>query len=83
MRKLTLDEELGLKLTNRGRTNLHDWLERIIEDYILEQAIEDWTSLDKIKETFYTKLHDGFFYTVPTFLLEFLLEKGFNDIIEY
>ena len=63
--------------------NLHDWLERIIEDYISEQAIEDWTSLEKIKENFYTKLHDGFLCTVPTLLHKFLLDKGVNDIVEY
>jgi hypothetical protein len=49
MHNLTTDEKLGLKLSNGGRTNLHDWLEIIIEDYISEQAIEDRMSLDKIK----------------------------------
>jgi hypothetical protein len=62
---------------------LHDCLERIIECYILEQSIEDQTILDKIKETFYTKLHDGFFCTVPTLLHKFLLDKGVGDIVEY
>jgi hypothetical protein len=37
---------------------MHDSLERIIEDYISEQAIEYQTSLDKIKEKFYTELHE-------------------------
>jgi hypothetical protein len=41
MRNLTVNEKLGLNLSNGGRMNLHDWLERIIKDYILEQAIED------------------------------------------
>jgi hypothetical protein len=49
MRNLKPNENLGLKLTNGGRRNLHDWLERIIEDYISEQAIEDQMSLNKIK----------------------------------
>jgi len=70
-------------LTNRGRTNLYDWLKIIIKDYILEQTIEDWTSLDKIKEKFYTKLHDVFFYIVPTLLHKLLLNKGVSDIIKY
>jgi hypothetical protein len=83
MRNLTPDEKLGLKLMNGGRMNLHDWLERIIEDYISEQAIEDRMSLDKIKEKFYTELHDGFFCTVPTLLHKFLLDKGVSDIVEY
>jgi hypothetical protein len=52
MHNLTTNEKLGLNLSNGGRTNLHDWLGRSIEDYISEQAIEDRTSLDKIKEKF-------------------------------
>ena len=61
MCNLTLDDKLGLKLMNRGRKNMNDWLERIIEYYISEQAIEDQTSLDKLKENFYIELHDVFF----------------------
>jgi len=82
MRRFTPSEDLCPKLTNGGRTNLHDWIERFIEDYILEQAVEDQTSLDKIKEKFYTKLHDGFFCTVPTLLHKFLLNKGVSDIVK-
>jgi hypothetical protein len=83
MHNLTLDEKLGLNLTNRGRTNMNDWLERIIEDCISEQAIEDQTSLNKIKEKSYTKLHNNFFCTVLKLLHKFLLEKGVGDIIKY
>ena len=62
---------------------MYDWLKIIIKDYILEQTIEDWTSLDKIKEKFYTELLDRFFYTILTLLHKFLLNKGVDDIIEY
>jgi hypothetical protein len=68
---------------NGGRMNLHDSLKRIIEYYISEQSIEYQMSLDKIKDKFYTELHDRFFYTLPTLLHKFLLNKGFGDIIEY
>lgn len=50
MCKLTPDEKLTLKLTNEGRMNLHEWVERIVEDYITEQAIENRISLDTIKD---------------------------------
>ena len=83
MCNLTPDKKLGLKLTNRGRTNLHDWIERINDDYILEQAIEDQTSLDKIKEKLYTELHDEFFFMVLTLIHKFPLDKGVSDIVEY
>jgi hypothetical protein len=83
MRNLTPDEKLGLKLINGGRTNMHDWLERIIEDYISEQAIEDRTSLNKIKEKLCIELHNGFFCTVLTPLHKLLLNKGLGDIVEY
>ena len=39
MRKLTPDENLTLKLTNDGWTNLHEWVEIIVEDYITKQDI--------------------------------------------
>jgi hypothetical protein len=34
MHKLTSNEQLMLKLINRGRTNLNEWFERIVKDYI-------------------------------------------------
>jgi hypothetical protein len=83
MCKLTPDEKLTLKLTNGGRMNLHEWVERIVEDYITEQAIEDRTSLDTIKDKFYTELHDGFLCTIPRLLHKFLLDKGIGDIVEF
>jgi hypothetical protein len=62
---------------------LHDWFERVVEDYISEQAVEDRTSLDRIKEKIYTELHDGFLCTISTLLHKFLLDKGVSDIVQY
>jgi hypothetical protein len=75
MFNLTADEKLGLNLTNKGKTNLHDYFKTVVEDYISEQAFEDRTSLDRIKEKFYTELHEGFLFIVPTLLNKFLLDK--------
>jgi hypothetical protein len=82
MQKLTPDEKLTLKLTNGGWMNLHEWVEIIAEDYITEQDIEDQTSLDTVKDKFYTKLHDRFLCTIPRLLHKFLLDKGVSDIVE-
>jgi hypothetical protein len=62
---------------------LHEWVERIVEDYITDQAIEDQTSLDTVKEKFYTDLHEGFLCTIPRLLHKFMLDKGVSDIVEY
>jgi hypothetical protein len=48
-----------------------------------EQAIEDKTSIDTVKENFYTDLHDGFFCTIPSLLHKFMLDKGVGHIVEY
>jgi hypothetical protein len=81
MRNMTPDEKLGLNFSNVGRTNLHDWIEIILESYISKQAIEDEMPLDKIKENIYTQLHDRFFCMVPKLLHKFLLNKGVGDIV--
>jgi hypothetical protein len=81
MHKLTPDEELMQKIINGGRTNLNEWFERIIHDYIEEQAIEDRESVETIKNKFYTDLHDGFLCTIPSLLHKFLLDKGVRDIV--
>jgi hypothetical protein len=75
MRKLTPNENLTLKVTNGGRMNLHEWVERITEDYITKQAIEDRTSLDTIKDKFYTELQDGFLCTIHRLLHNFFSTK--------
>jgi hypothetical protein len=63
--------------------NFHDWFVRFLEDNISEQAVEDRTSLDRIKYKFYTELHEGFLCIVSTLLHIFLLDKGVSDIVQY
>jgi len=46
-------------------------------------VIEDRELVETIKNFFYMKLHDGFFFTVSSLLHNFLLDKGVEDIIEY
>jgi hypothetical protein len=83
MHKLTPDEKLMHKIINGGRTNLNEWFEKIMHDYIEEQAIEDRESVKTIKNKFYIELHDGFLCIVPSLLHKFLLDKGVRDIVEY
>jgi hypothetical protein len=83
MRKLTPEKKLILKLTNMGRMNMHEWVEIIVEDYIIEQSIEDLTSLDTIKDKFYMELHNGFMCTNPILLHNFFLDKGIGDIVKF
>jgi hypothetical protein len=75
MCNLTLDEQMMLKITNGGQTNLHECFERIAQDYIEEQAIEDSSSINTVKEKFYIDLHIGFLYNVSYLLRKFLLDK--------
>lgn len=78
-----IDARLLLKLSNDRRTNLHEWLESILEDYCEEQVVEDQTSIERIKTIFYDDLHDSFFCTIPTLLHYFFLEKGAGHIVDY
>lgn len=83
MCKLTSHEKLTLKITNGGWMNLHKWVERIVKDYITYWAIEDRTSLDTVKEKFYTDLHKVFLCIAPRLLHKFMLDKGVGNIVEY
>jgi hypothetical protein len=75
MRKLTLDEQLMLKIINKGQKNIKEWFDRIVEDYIKEQAIEEGLLVEIVKDKFYTDMHDDFLCTVPSLLHKFLLDK--------
>jgi hypothetical protein len=76
-------EKLMHKIINGGRTNPNEWFERIVRDYIEEQAIEYRESVETIKNKFYIELHDGFMCTIMSLLHKFLLDKGVRDIIKY
>jgi hypothetical protein len=70
---ITPDEQLIHKIINRGRTNLNKWFERIVQEYIEEQAIKDRESVQTIKNKFYIELHDGFIFTILSLLHKFIL----------
>ena len=84
MRKLQ-DEENDLlmhKLYNGGNTNLSEWDKKIVVDFCEEQAIEQRTSFDDIKNCFHNDLHEHFLCTIPTLLFKFLIDKGVAHIVE-
>ena len=39
-------------------------------------------SFDSIKDHFHDDFHEIFFYTVPTLLFKFLIDKGISHIVE-
>ena len=52
----TKDNQLLEKLIRGGRTKLLEWFEKIVDDFCEEQSVEDKTSVETIKEKFYTYL---------------------------
>ena len=84
MRKLegTKEQQLLEKLIRGGRTNLSEWFEKIADDFCEEQAVEDRTSVETIKEKFYTDLTEQFICSLLTLLFKFLIEKGVGHIVE-
>jgi len=53
MHNLTPNEESMHKIINRGRTNLNEWFEIIIHDYIEEHAIAELVSRNYKKHIIY------------------------------
>ena len=70
------------KLIREGRTNLSEWFEKITYDFYEEQAVEDRTSVETVKEKFYTDLIEQFMCSLLTLLFKFLIEKGAGRIVE-
>ena len=70
------------KLIQGGRTNLSEWFEKIVDDFCEEQAVKDRTSVETVKEKFYTDLVEQFMCSLPTLLFNFLIEKGLAHIVE-
>ena len=70
------------ELIHGGRTNLSEWFEKIADDFCEEQAVEDRTSVEIVKDKFYTDLTEQFFCSLPTFLFKFLIEKGVGHIVK-
>ena len=78
----TKDQQLLEKLIRGGRKNLSEWFEKIADDFCEEQAVEDKTSVETIKEKFYTDITKQFLCSLPTLLFKFLVEKGVGHIAE-
>ena len=78
----TKEQQLLEKLIRGGRTNLSEWFEKIADDFCEEQAVEDRTSVETVKEKFYTDFTEQFLCSLPTLLFKFLIEKGARHIVE-
>ena len=61
---------------------MSEWFEKIIDDFCEEQAVEDRTSVETVKEKFYTDLTEQFLCSLLTLLFKFLINKGAGHIIE-
>ena len=59
-----------------------EWFEKIVDEFCEEQAIEDKTSMETIKNKFYTYLIEQFLCSLPTLLFKFLIKKGASHIVE-
>ena len=59
-----------------------EWFKKITDDFCEEQAVEDRTSVETVKQKFYTDLIEQFLCSLPTLLFKFLIEKGVSHIVE-
>ena len=61
---------------------MSEWLEKIADDFYEEQAVEDRSSVETVKDKFYIDLTEQFLCSLLTFLFKFLIEKGVGHIVE-
>jgi dihydrodipicolinate synthase/N-acetylneuraminate lyase len=61
---------------------LLEWVKNIIDNFCKEQAIDERTSYDSIKDHFHDDFHEIFLCTIPTLLFKFLIYKGLAHIVE-
>ena len=80
--KGTKDQQLLEKLIRGGRTNLSEWFEKIADEFCEEQVVEERTSVETIKNKFYTDLNKKFLCSLLTLLFKFLMKKGVGHIVE-
>ena len=78
----TKEQQLLEKLIRGGRTNLSEWFEKIIDDFCEEQAVEDKTSMETVKDKCYTEFTEQFLCSLLTLQFKFLIEKGAGHIVE-
>ena len=76
------NRQLLHKLTNGGRTNLSEWVKNTMDEFCEEQAIDERTSYDSIKDRFHDDFHESFLCTIPTLLFKFLIDKGIDHIVQ-
>ena len=76
------NRQLFHKLTNNGKTNLSEWVKNIINEFCEEQAINERTSYDSIKDQFHDDFHESFLCTIPTLSIKFIIDKGVAHIVE-
>ena len=55
---------------------MSEWFEKVVDDFCEEQAVEDRTSVETVKEKFYTDFIEQLLCSLPTLLFKFLIEKG-------
>ena len=78
----TKEAQLLQKLIRGGRTNLSEWFEKLADDFCEEQAVEDRTSVETVRQKFFTEFTDQFLCSLPTLLFKFLIEKGVGHIVK-
>ena len=61
---------------------MSEWFEKITDDFCEEKAVEDRTSVETVKEKFYTDFTEQFLCSLSTLLFKFLIEKGIGHIVE-
>ena len=61
---------------------MSEWLEKIVDEFCEEQAVEERTSVETIKKKFYIDLIEQFLCSLLTLLFKFLIEKGVGHIVE-
>ena len=61
---------------------MSEWFEKISDKFYEEQAVEDRTSMEIVKEKFYIDLTEQFLCSLPNLLFKFLVEKGVGHIVE-
>ena len=59
-----------------------EWFKKISDDICEEQAVEDRTSVETVKDKFYTDLTEQFLCSLLTLLFKFLIKKGVGHIFK-
>lgn len=70
------------RLRNSGQTNLCEWAKKIVDEFCEEQAIEERTSFNDVKNHFHDDLLENFLCIILILLFKFLVDKGVSHIVE-